>query len=447
MTNLIFSFDTEDYINEYGAEGVWNSARVLKEEGVKGCFQVAGWMAEALKAWGRQDIIDILKESHEVDFHARRHSWHPTINEYTDRADYWGAYRDFVTDESLGMEALKETFGVESFASACPPGNSVSYVAHYAYADMGFPVYAGDLVIDDVRSRPIRCCNILCTNYDFCVDRFFIQATEEDLKGLVELAAKRDTFVVYHHPHKSFVKHHCDDDNLKGKNTPRENWIISEAFTKEESTTFFQNFKRFVQLVKADPRFRITTFGELAKQHSSRRELTLDQLGQLRSQLEEKWFPVTLPDSYCLSDVFLACRQMLLGGKSHVCGKVYGFLDTPYAITEPVTLKKRHMIASAKWMNVDGFLPEYIYVDDQKIGPADWLRAAMAFLLEDVEEYTLMPGAWQIDLDQFPMLRDLNCKNTWVHCDSFEDKYLSHRLRLQSWTMRLQKGTPRLIKE
>ena len=58
MTDIIFSFDTEDYVNPHAAEGILNAARLLREEGVCGCFNVVGLLAEALVEWGRQDIID-----------------------------------------------------------------------------------------------------------------------------------------------------------------------------------------------------------------------------------------------------------------------------------------------------------------------------------------------------------------------------------------------------
>ena len=87
MTNVIFSFDTEDIINERGADGILRCARILREEGVRGCFNIIGLLPNALKKWGRDDIIHEL-EWHEIDFHSHSHSIHPTINEYTDKADY-----------------------------------------------------------------------------------------------------------------------------------------------------------------------------------------------------------------------------------------------------------------------------------------------------------------------------------------------------------------------
>ena len=62
MTEIVFSFDTEDYVNPHAADGIINSAHILREAGIKGCYNVVGMLAEALEEWGRDDIIKELSE-------------------------------------------------------------------------------------------------------------------------------------------------------------------------------------------------------------------------------------------------------------------------------------------------------------------------------------------------------------------------------------------------
>lgn len=448
MTDIIFSFDTEDYVNPKCADGIIRSAELLREYGYRGCYNIVGYMADALVEWGREDIVENLKKYHEIDYHSHRHSHHPTINEITDRADYQGAYEDLRWEESRGIRKVKELFDVGFLPAACPPGNSTSYVAHYLYADLGFPIYDGDEIYDSVRSRPVSTCNIWGTHYNKALENMLFTATEKSLRAyLDEKVATRDLFTFYHHPQRAYGTTFCDIDNFKGVNTPKDQWKETVLHTEEEIETFYKNYRILLELIKNDSRFRVITYKELASRLNDResRILTRADLPVLRAQLTEKFFPVTAPESYCLADLFHACREFLCGKDEHRCGKVYGFLDTPYAVTEPVTLSASDLIATAKALRADGFLPEYIYVNDQKIGPADWMRAAMAVILDGAETVTVSPDAWQIDLDQFPMYRDLSYKNTWVHCASLEDNFLSKRFRLQSWTIRLPKGTRRTI--
>ena len=448
MTDLIFSFDTEDYVNRGAADGILKTAQILRSEGIKGSYQTVGMMAEALAEWGREDIIEEIGKYHEIGLHSHRHSMHPTINEYTDIADYNVALEAVIEDESLGLKKLRDIFGIKyDLPSACPPGDSTSYVAHYAYAKMGFPIYTGDHLYDARRNRPVYACNIANLQYNYSLEKFLFTATEESMKQFIENnIIPRDVYVLYNHPQRISLTQYYDLENFCGKNTPKEKWIPTARHTDEEIETFYKNFKTIVKLIKNDPRINITTYAELAEKIKSERVLTKDMLAGIKTQLEEYFFPVTTPDSFCIADVLHACADFLKGEVEHKCEEVYGFLDTPYVIDVPVTLSAKEISDIAKKIRSDRFLPEYYLIDDKKIGPADWLRAALAVLVDGVDSYTVIPGGeWQIDLDQFPFLRDLNYKGTWCHCASLEDRYLSKRFRLQSWTFRLPKDTDRKI--
>ena len=72
------------------------------------------------------------------------------------------------------------------------------------------------------------------------------------------------------------------------------------------------------------------------------------------------------------------------------------------------------------------------------------ITAALA-VLTGAEHVTLTPAPWQIDLGQFPALQSLTYKNVWIHIKELEDRWLSDRFRLQSWTLRLPKDSARMI--
>jgi hypothetical protein len=221
---------------------------------------------------------------------------------------------------------------------------------------------------------------------------------------------------------------------------------MSPRHTPEETEKFYQNYRYLVNLIKNDPRFTVTTYSELGNKYASERILTREQLPHIKKQLDEYFFPVTFPDSYCLSDILLACRDLLQGKSSHRCEKVYGFTDTPYTATKRITLTADEIRALADSFRDGEFLPEVLCISDKRIGPADWLRAALALLVDGCEEYTVEPERpWQIDLDEFPDFRDTVYKGTWMHCKDFEDRYITQRGRLQTWTVRLPAGTPRKI--
>lgn len=443
MAYFTFSFDTEDYGNQNAAEAIIRTAKILDKYDIKGSYNVVAKMAETLIKWGREDIIEAIKK-HEIVTHSLAHTHHPTINEYTDLEDFDEALAIFKEKETAAVEILRSIFGVEKIWSACPPGTSTSYVAHYGYSEMGIPCYDGDELFDQRLHRPITCCNILCLQYVVSFVEDLAPLSDEELLAYLDEAAKADYIILCNHPANFYLTRYFDGVNFRGENTPESEWKPCPTRTNEEVEGLFERFDFLARTIKNDSRFKTVTYEDIARIYGDKdRVITRESFGEIKAQILEDFFPVTTPDSFCISDLLLACRDLLCGKKEHKCGKVYGFLDTPYAITEPITLSSDEVISAAEQFG-DRFLPERLVIGEKVIGPADWLRAALE-VLDGAESVTVHPDVWQIDLDEFPFWRDLNYKGSWLHSKDFEDKYLSKRFRLQSWTLRLPKDTPRKI--
>ncbi len=450
MTDIVIRFDTEDYINEIAAEGILRSAKLLESYNIRGSFVTVGMLAEALEKWGRQDVLDALKY-HEIGNHSYAHSMHPTINEYTNIEDFDEALEKFLGNEKKTDKILARLTGKTNLPVAAPPGDSTSYVAHYGYSDMGYVAYSGDLIMDEKNSRPVHACNLACFKDGLGIYPTFDWLTREEVEAKInEIASGDGICIFYHHPQRGFVDEFTDELNFNhGKNTPPDKYVPSTVKTKERSEKFYDDFKFLLDLITNHPNINIITHEEAAKKYfGGERSITPQMLPDLKKQLEETFFPVTSPDSYCISDILLALKDFLSGKAEHKCEKVYGFLSTPYAIDTPVTVTKDELIKSTSQIG-NRFLPEKITVGNKVLGPADWLRAAMEVVISGEDQVTVNPGVWQIDLDQFPYLRDLkHNKKTWpINGEKFEDKYISERMRLQSWTFRFPKRTQRLIFE
>ena len=373
---------------------------------------------------------------HEIASHSYGHTLHPTINEYTDIEDFETAHALVMSKEQEAVDILRDTFSRDKIYAACPPGNQKSYVAMYAYSDMGIPVYA-DTFCDTDDGRGVFYCNIYNVIYNYCMEDTFFEANENDLEKLLDELAKNNRVVLYTHPNYSLFSEWWDVLNYDKVNMCEfGKWKECKRRPKEESDRFYKNLRTIAKLLKNDKRFRITTYSELANEISKEgeRNITLSDIPALHKEITYNFYPVTNPVSYSLSDMFLACKEFLLGKTEHICAKVYGFLETPYAISEEITLTKAELIKSAEEIENDTFLPNEIMVGDKKIGPGDWLRAAME-ILEGKETVTLTPGPQMPDLDVLPQVKNCSLLG-WRQSDEFKDKFLSKRLKLQAWTMR-----------
>ncbi len=436
MTDIIFSFDTEDFTSNTGADAILTEAEILRKHNIRGCFCLVGLLARQLAAWGRTDVIEALRH-HEINLHTYGHSLHPMINEYTDTEDFYEARDEVIRQETEALRLIKEAVGTDKVYAAVPPGNSKSYAAMYAYSDMGIPIYA-DTYCDPEDGRGGWYCNIFHIAYVHSLESWLFDGTEDDLKEMLDSLAERKRAVIYTHPQASLFSEWWDIVNYDKENLCEfGKWKECRRRPIEQSEKFYKNFDLLLTMIENDSRFRIRTYSDIAKENAEKpaRILTKDIMPSIREKLRSDFFPVTEPDSFCLSDIFLACRDMLLGAESHVCGKVYGFLSQPYACGESFKLTAKEIIESAESINANAFLPEKITVGDRELGPADWLMAALDIVCGESEAY-VSPKKQLPCLDILKEVRDCSFRGTWRHSDSFQDRYLSDRLRLQCWTMR-----------
>lgn len=436
MTEVIFSFDTENFTSNRGADGIFNEAELLREEGVKGCFCITGLLAEQLKNWKRDDVLKALKH-HELSLHTYGHSLHPVIDEYTDIENYEEALAEFLKQETKAEQMVKSTLGVEKLATTCPPGAQKSYVMLYGYADMGYPSFASSYAPED--GTEAYYCNICQLYYSHCLECYLFDAEKEDLVKLLDDIADKKRVIFYTHPDMSIYTTHWDIVNYNGVNkNPFGEWEFPPEREKMVQEKFLSNFRTLIQLIKADSRFKFTTYSEITEKLNSEgeRKITRDNITAIRKSLKENFAPLNEPCSLSVADVFGAVVNFLKGGKEYTCGKVYGFLSEPYAVKETVTVSAEDVIKAAEVLKWNKFLPTEFMVGNTKIGPADFLFAAMDVICGE-KEIVVKPKNQISNLDILPFVRDKVFESKWLHGPDFKDEFLSDRLYYQAWTLRV----------
>jgi len=435
MTEIIFAFDTEDFTSNTAADAIYEEAEILRKEGVRGGFCVVGLVAKQLLNWNRQDVIDALSH-HDILSHTYSHSIHPTLHEYTDIEDFEKAYKMVETQEKEGISLIKKAFPGKEILGACPPGNQKNYVAMYVYADMGLPIYA-DTVCDTPDGRGIYYCNIYHTQYTFSMENFFGNNSDEYMKKTLDSLSSHNRVILFTHPNAAIFNEFWDSVNyLKENSCEFGKWKECKKRPAEETEMYYDSIRRFIRHIKADKRFCISSFSLLKEKllKEEKRAIKKDDIPFIKEKLEKEFAAIEYP-SYSLSDIFLAVCDFLRGKDYHLCEKVYGFLETPEGVSEEIYLSKEDIIKAAKEMDTDKFLPHKIMAGGKIIGPADFVFAAIDVLMGE-ENIKISPKPQLPSLDATPRLRDVNFKCGWIQSDSFEDKYISKRLRLQSWTMR-----------
>ena len=82
-TKVMLFFDTEDYTCDRSNDAIRDIANLLTSEGVRGNFNIAGFLATRIVELRRTDVIDALKP-HVIGTQTLYHSRHPNVAELGD---------------------------------------------------------------------------------------------------------------------------------------------------------------------------------------------------------------------------------------------------------------------------------------------------------------------------------------------------------------------------
>ena len=435
---VLFSFDAEDFTSPASADGVLELASLFTQEGVVGHFALVGYMARSLVERGRTDVLAALRP-HLVMTHSLSHSVHPNLMEVSDLEDYALAHDAVLAREAEALGMVRAATGVERVWGAVPPGNSDSYVAYYAYAEMGLRFFCGASFASHLCSDDFWFCNLRHVPYGLSWEEIFDRGAKFDDDAFLDRLAKTRRSFVYCHPNKVHAKAFWDELNYKGGNLRKwGRWEMSPRRPDDEASAYLERIRGLLRRIKGDPRFRITTLAEVEARQKPRRDISLDDVAGVKASLERSFGPVREPGSWSLADCFLAAVHFLRGGKSFAPGMAYGFLTRPRGVAEPVKVRREDLVAAAREIDVSRFLPASIRVGSAEIGPADFLMAALEVLATGADEATVTPRDQLGGFGPLDRLSKLRFAGTWLHSPQFEDKFLSDRMRLQIWTLRYE---------
>ena len=462
-TRAVFYFDTEDYTCDRSNDAIRDIANILKSEGVKGNFNVVGFLALRLVELGRHDVIEALRH-HVIGTQTLYHSRHPDIAELGDDPNYERAYRLTMAEEARGVGMIESAFGEGRVIFACPPGNSVSAVAMDVYSDLGIAFNAATGFYSDTSAQKGYSSktygNGLLVRPGCVVDGlwyfnqyqipYYTSFTLEsllprsgkpcpDFKSLLDRLAKFDYAGLYMHPHMALKKQHWDGPNYRyGNNCEWRKWLQVEDRDPADTAVFYERLKAFIRAIKADSRFEVTDLEQISRALKPRRTISRSDIPAIRKALLADFNTIRDPASWSVADVFQTAVRFLRGEGEKAPGKVYGFLERPRGVTAEVSVSAADLKAAAANIDLGTFLPPSFEVGGKRIGPADFLFAALEVLETGASEVKVTPREQLGSFKEVPSLEQMKIAGSWVHTKAFKDEFLSERLRLQLWTLRLE---------
>lgn len=435
-TEVLFSFDTEDYTTERNADAILALANMFTEEGVTANFAVVGLLAQQLLAWDRQDVIEAMKP-HVLGYHSYCHSIHPLFAETCDREDSAEAARLVTERESKGLPLLRQAFGDKPVLYAVPPGNDVTSEVLYYYASAGIPMYFGGYINDDTNTL-LDYCGLTQVPYTIAMESIYLGKQPMNVDNLLDDLSRRQRVIIYHHPNMSVKTTFWDIVNYKGRNR-REfgDWAEAPDRPLGQTIAFWTQFRAFLRRLKADPRFVLTDARQILSKRQSLAPapITPDMLPGLAAEAAATLAPLKSAP-YSIADLFNAAVAFLQGQPTYTPALNRGFLDTPSAAPAPCTVTAAAVRTIAQSLTLNDFIPTAFDVNGVKLGPADFLFAMVAaFQNPNASDIAIRPRPQTVDVSALRELASFKLKG-WLFADTLEDKWVSKRLRLQAWTWR-----------
>ena len=320
---VILWFDTEDYILPASDNATLRLARWLIQQGIRAVFKIVGERALSFERRGRDDVIEALKK-HEIGFHARWHSVHPTPAMYLSNLDWDEGVAEFDRREKPGYDDVARIFGVKPSCYG-QPGSSWGPQSYGAMKKWGMGVYldAGNHV--NLDNRPCYYGGILnlyklehTLRADLVSPEKLKDAEDRFVRSRKKLLAEGGGVVsIFYHPCEFVHKQFWDGVNfLHGANPPREAWKKPPMKTEEETRTAFEIFERYVTFIKEQPDVVFITATEAAKLYQDRalgREFTPAELKQIAGNVtSEVTFQRRGDHALAASDVFALLNQHFL---------------------------------------------------------------------------------------------------------------------------------------
>lgn len=438
-TEILVFFDTEDFTEPRAADGIGELAKIMEEEGVSAHFAVVGKMAEALKEWNRGDILQAIMR-HEIATHSRFHSVHPTMTQIADENTYEEAYRILRSQEQEQLAILGKTFPGKRVLAFVPPGDNEPYAGQYALRDLGVKFccgasYADPLGTDMWYNGLFQIPYVL--NFEECRP----ERGSVNVEAIADRLAKCRRAIIFCHPQRVYVDTCWDVVNFKGRNHPvGKPYRPGKWWPKENKQRYLDNIRSVIRRLKGDGRFRFVTISELADRFPERERMTLTDMVGVYADLKKVFGPVDRA-GWCLADVYRGAVRFLRGENRYTPkNDEFGFRERPVGVAAPVIVTAADMREAAKMLPTSGFIPASVEVGGVRIGPRDFLMAALEVLATSADTVRIVPVDDQ--LGSFSRLPRLEKKryggpNGWpVYPTEMRGDFVSDMARLQLWTLR-----------
>jgi len=468
---IIFSFDTEDYIDPVSNDALLELAQIHSKHGVPGVFGLVGEKARFIHFCGRDDVVEALQD-HEVAYHSDHHFILPNPR-YAPRhmpawvAEMpWDAAMDrLLAEESRGLADIEDLFGERPVTQLRNYGDWAPQVMA-AQARLGVAVHAYGPVFHNTDPEPVWYCNQLqIANPRHMYENYLHDFTLSPQEKLERHIADIRTHLEQGTPRLGWVTHptrfiadtwweepnwwgHCDDP-------PRAQWRAPERFDEETTAELLTIADGVVGFAAQHEEIVPRTFREFAEEYRQTRVWVTDaELRGLAKRIGERPAMVNYAnETFSPAELFglfahaLGAPEGGAASERSPLRRILGPTEEPWETT-PGEISRAALVEAAReaehFIRDHGRVPHRVRVGSTQLGPGALLVAMAAAIREpDAErvaiiaapnlpkEYreghyaTIENGGWPMGYIQFQGRRD-----------EYDQAPIRRQAMLQYWTFK-----------
>lgn len=451
MTKILFTFDTEDFVDPISDDILLDLCRVFSKHRLRVCFCLVTERARVLRDRRRWDVLDALRD-HEVDSHTAFHSVHPTVTEYTEPLNWREGVEENLLREGEALDLLKEICQLEQIWSAIKPGNSWAPQGIYAYRLLGIPTF-GDGPLSLPRGRPAYYCGTMVMQYQISMERPVLEDRVDDLLAAIRESEDNELLLLYAHPTMFGHSQFWDAVNFNhGRNQPWGDWIMPKRRSSEEYQQARRGMDEFLGKLKREG-FQFTTYEELVKA-APRTPSEID--GSLVEQLAE--VTAGRVDEHRIGDVYLSPAEVfgvLNWAMAHDVAAtekrvpvrfLLGPIDPPLEeawvgpVGAGVRVESLRKAAQSLERQLRYSVPATIQIDEMRLSPMAYLDLLARSLVDGRKSGTITVRELPIYPATFERygVKQIHFKGTWsiIFPEGFDAPNLVRQARAQSWSIK-----------
>lgn len=265
MTDLLFCFDTEDFVTPEAMDAQKWWAEELRARGLRGTFHIVAEVLRAHRRRGREDVTEALAR-HDISYHTNTHSLPPAAPVAIEGMNLAEGIAWVHRREAAGWALLTEVFGRVPIGY-CVPGDSWTPQSLLAFAAMGARACCVSVTWD--RPRPCWYAGLL--NFDYHLAFESVMDEGPDLERtfrerFAALRAQKELLCLCTHPTRLVTTCFWDKPLYHGAN-PRD---IPPAplRTREQVAVIKDRVRRLLDWLQKQPDLRFidmsTACGEYA---------------------------------------------------------------------------------------------------------------------------------------------------------------------------------------